>query len=102
MEAFLREVIADVKGEEAESLLSVLNTSAGVYADRGLESTDLPAGWSLHQHDGRVFYHHPVHGSQWTKPGDDLPDGWTAHVGPCGKTYYHHSEQGSSWEIPRQ
>lgn len=92
----IREALRAMPGAESDAVLRALGTEAS------REAGTLPPGWVQHEHEGRVYYYHAEHGSQWEnpQPPSSLPQGWTSHVAPDGRQYFHHAELGSQWTVP--
>lgn len=103
----MRDTCRHLEGAEAKALMDEIKVPLRKMEMQNMlglkrrgHDEDLPEGWTAHLHEDRVFYHHPEHGSRWSRPGVDLPDGWMAHFDELGRPYYHHPEYGSRWELP--
>merc|ERR1712007_201437 len=95
-------VLEDMTGDAPNKMRAVLSPVLGAGSEKKTASSALPAGWSAHtDSEGRVFYHHEKHGSQWNLPlMKELPVGWAMHKTAEGATYYHHPQHGSQWVHP--
>merc|ERR1712048_48950 len=101
------QVLSDVHGAEADAILQSLRPRLEGARSELLRSclmravgVDLPTGWTMHSHGSQIYYHHPDHGSQWSRPDVSLPVGWMAHLDHSGRTYYYHPQHGSQWQLP--
>jgi len=96
--ASVSEVLQSSSSEPTLAFLQVLRSRLQGLDIAGV--ANVPPGWSIHWDGSRAYYHHPDHGSQWSHPSMNLPEGWAAHVAPDGRTFFHHEVHGSHWELP--